>query len=99
MPAADLGAVEIEGRGRPGRGEQFQNRRTECGSAGVAGFEGVEAALQLLLQTRGVDFESVENFRGVAGGVIQQLQEDVLDLDVVMSSSEAQAGGGFEGSA
>src|ERR1017187_5567894 len=93
---ADLFLAEFERADLPGRGEHLDDAGTESGNAGVAGLEGVERAGEIGGQAGIVHAETAADFFEVAGAVIEEFHQVVLDLDIVVGARDAKAGGGFE---
>jgi hypothetical protein len=64
--------------------------------ARIAGAHAVEGAADIGAQTCLVRFAMAQDRRHVPIGIVEQLQQPVLDFDVIMSALQGETGRGFE---
>ena len=97
VTAAHLCRAVVEGADCPGFVEHRRNVRAHRRRASVAGLEMIEALRQLRRQPRPVDAVLLENRRDVAVGIVEQLHQIMLNLDVIVRARQAEARRGFHG--
>ena len=93
---ADLRGAEVDGADGPGLGQHIRKRGTERRGSGVAGLQFVETAGEVAGEARFIDAKLFEDAGEIAIGDVKKLEEEVLDLDVIVSASEAEARRGLE---
>ena len=93
---ANLRGPEIDRADRPRFGEHVRERRTERGSAGVSGFQFIETARKIAGEPGFVDAKLFEDAWQIAIRDIEELEEEMFDLDVIMSARQAETRRGFE---
>ncbi|MNT57970.1 hypothetical protein D3C72_1953790 [compost metagenome] len=97
MAAAQARFTEVDRRAKPGRFEQRRQLRRQCRRAVIAAFQAVQGALKLTFERCGVYAEMLEDARQVGVRGVEQLEQQVLDFDIVMTARHAQSGGGLHG--
>ena len=96
-PGPNLPGTEINGPDRPSLGQHFDQRRAQGRIARISLLEFVEAAIQLAGEARFVDAKAIHNLGKVAVRLVQKLEHIMLDFNVIVRASQAQAGGGLQG--
>ncbi len=96
IAGTDLPGGEVERGESPGGGEHLLGPETEAGGAGVTATIQIEGAVQLLLETAGIDVEVLGNMVEIVVLLIKEFEEEVLKLDVVVSVGKTEAAGVFE---
>ena len=94
---ADLGQPVVHRPGHERALDQVEQQRRERGPTGVAGPVRLDDAVERLADPARVHIEAGENERGVAGAVLQQLQQQVLDGHLVVAAPDGQTGGALQG--
>ena len=99
MAGAHLARAVVHRAHRPRLGEHSRKMRAERGRARIAGLEVVQALRQIRREARSIDRVLPQDERAIAIGRVEQLHEEVLDLDVVVRSRQAQPRRRFDGAA
>ena len=94
--AANLLVAEVDAGDQPGLLDEVADLGREQRRPGVAGLEAVDRLREVGEHPALIDVEMLEEQADVVAGLLQELREPVLDLDVVVRSRETQAGGSFE---
>ena len=91
VAAAHLGFAEFDRGPAPAMFEQLWDHRRQRGRALVAALEAIKRLAKLAFQCLRRDFELAQDAADVAVLDFQQFQQQVLDLDVVVTPGHAQA--------